>query len=111
MNFLKDEFSRDVGIGNEYLYIVSEFIAKSFFDLPPRDIQDAWVFPSIKDKNSYNVCFRPEVAREGALICQKQSGSEDIIVKCVSHGFDENGVAQFYPLGSDIQKAFFPEIV
>ena len=33
--FLRDEFMRDVGQGTEYLYRISESIAKDYFDLPP----------------------------------------------------------------------------
>ena len=75
-NFLKDEFSRDVGVGTEYLYRISENIAKAYFDLPPRAVQDAWCYASIQDKSKCNVCFRPEIAHdllhlEGAMICRK----------------------------------------
>lgn len=40
MNILGDLFSRDVGKGTEYLYRVSERIAKDYFDLP-NNMQDA----------------------------------------------------------------------
>ncbi|MEK5260945.1 hypothetical protein MKY75_17225 [Paenibacillus sp. FSL L8-0663] len=111
-DFLREEFSRDVGVGTEYLYIVSEFIAKSFFDLPPRDVQDAWAYPSLKDKSNYNVCFRPEIARKlldlkGASIGQKQPQNNDIKVMCIAHDFDESGIAQFHQLGSEVQKEYF----
>ncbi len=114
-DFLKDEFSRDVGEGTEYLYIVSELIAKNFFDLPPKDIQDAWAYPSLKDKEKYNVCFRPEIAKEvlklkGALICEKLPQSYEIHVKCIQSGFDSSGKAQFYAVGSEEQHKVFPEI-
>ncbi|WP_202900602.1 hypothetical protein [Streptococcus equinus] len=114
-DFLRDEFSRDVGLGTEYLYKISEIIAKWYFDLPPRSVQDAWAYPSIKDKFSYNTCFRPDVAKEvlelkGALVCQNVD-SDNILVKCISHGFDDSGHANFYPLGSPIQKEVFPEII
>jgi len=114
-DFLKDEFSRDVGEGTEYLYIVSELISKSFFDLPPRDVQDAWAYPSLKDKERYNVCFRPEIAKEvlklkGTLICEKLPQSYKIHVKCIQSGFDSSGKAQFYSLGSEEQRKVFPEI-
>ena len=33
--FLRDEFTRDVGRGTEYLYRISEIIAKDYFDMPP----------------------------------------------------------------------------
>lgn len=112
-DFLKDEFSRDVGEGTEYLYIVSELIAKNFFDLPPRNIQDAWAYPSLKDKEKYNV--DPEIAKEvlklkGTLICEKLPRSYEIHVKCIQSGFDSSGKAQFYSVGSEEQHKVFPEI-
>ncbi|MGE1028664.1 hypothetical protein ACQGS5_03175 [Bacillus sp. GKis3/1] len=115
INFLKDEFSRDVGEGTEYLYIVSELIAKNFFDFPPKDVQDAWAYPSLKDKEKYNVCFRPEIAKEvlklkGTLICEKLPQSYKIQVKCIQSGFDSSGKAQFYAVGSKEQQKVFPEI-
>ncbi len=57
-DFLRHEFTRDVGRGTEYLYRISESIAKSWFDLPP-EVQDAWCYPSIVDQNLYNIAFRP----------------------------------------------------
>ena len=38
--FLRAEFTRDVGQGTEFLYQISEVIAKDYFDLPP-EVQDA----------------------------------------------------------------------
>lgn len=115
-DFLREEFTRDVGEGTEYLYRVSEMIAKWYFDLPPRDVQDAWAYASVKNRQAYNVCFRPEVAKDvlelkGAMICKKEGESEGLNVKCIAHGFDENGIAKFYHLGSDEQRTIFPEIV
>lgn len=114
-NFLKDEFSRDVGAGTEYLYRISEIIAKWYFDLPPRDVQDAWEYISIKDKEKYNVCFRPEIAHEllkleGALICKKEKG-DDINVGCIAVGSEKENKAYYYRLGSERQKCIFPEII
>lgn len=113
-DFLRDEFSREVGNETEYLYKISEIISKWYFDLPPRVVQDAWAYPSIKDKLSYNVCFRPNIAKDvlelqGALIC-KYDNTDNINVKFISHGFNEYGYANFYELGSQIQKQVFPEI-
>jgi hypothetical protein len=113
-DFLRDEFSRDVGNGTEYLYKISEIIAKWYFDLPPREVQDAWAYPSVKDKFSYNVCFRPDIAKEllqlkGALIC-KYDNNDSINVKCVAVGFNKEGYANFYDLGSPIQEQVFPEV-
>ena len=112
--FLRDEFSRDVGRGTEYLYRVSEIIAKSYFDLPPRYIQDAWAYSSVQDKSMYNVCFRPDIAKEalelrGAIIA-KNSESDRIKAFAIAHGFDNKGIAVFHKIGSEIQKKYFPEI-
>lgn len=112
-NFLRDEFSRDVGKGTEFLYRVSERIAKDYFDLLPRVVQDAWGYSSVQDKAKYNVCFRPEIAHEllqvdGALICKKDE-SDNIQVKCIAL-CAENDRMEFFTLGSPQQKKVFPEI-
>lgn len=114
-SFLRDEFSRDVGKGTEYLYRVSERIAKDYFDLPPRIVQDAWAYSSVQDKTKYNVCFRPDVAHnilelDGAMICKVDSDM-NIQVCCVAIGADAEGNILFYPIGSDRQKEVFPEIL
>lgn len=70
-NVLKDLFVRDVGKGTEFLYRVSERIAKDYFDLP-RQVQDSWCYPSVAAKLGYNVCFRPDVAREVLQIANVQ---------------------------------------
>ena len=113
-SFLRDEFSRDVGKGTEYLYKVSETIAKNYFDLPPREMQDAWAYSSVQDKTKYNVCFRPEIAHEllelnGAMLC-KVNYSMGIQVLCVAVGADDNNNILFYRVGSEQQKQVFPEI-
>ena len=114
-SFLRDEFSRDVGKGTEYLYKVSETIAKSYFDLPPRVVQDAWAYSSVQDKLKYNVCFRPDIAHElleldGAMLC-KIDHSKRIQVLCVAVGADEHNNIIFYRMGSEQQKQVFPEII
>lgn len=114
-DFLQTEFSRDVGEGTEYLYRVSEIIAKDFFDLPPRDMQDAWAYGSVQDKKKYNVCFRPDIAHEilhlkGAMICKKGADNR-INVYCVALPSADNSSIEFYPLGSDKQKEVFPDII
>ena len=113
--FLRDEFSRDVGKGTEYLYKVSERIAKTYFDLPPRVVQDAWAYSSVQDKTKYNVCFRPEIAHElldlnGAMLC-KMNRSMGIQVLYVAVGADEDNNILFYRIGSEQQKKVFPQIV
>lgn len=113
-DFLRNEFSREVGEGNEYLYRLSESIAKNFFDLPPRDVQDAWCYLSVKDKTKYNVCFRPNIAREvlevdGAMVCSNYHDNF-LEVKLISDGKDQNEKIRFYPIGSTKQLEVFPEI-
>ncbi len=39
-------------------------IAKDYFELPPRDVQDAWCYPSIANKSAINLCMRPDIATE-----------------------------------------------
>ena len=113
-SFLRDEFSRDVGKGTEYLYKTSEIIAKSFFDLPPRAVQDAWAYSSVQNKEKFNVCFRPEIAHEilkldGAMICRKNK-EKQVEVVCVAVGANNEGEIQFYPLGSEQHLTVFPEV-
>lgn len=72
-NILNDIFIKEVGKGTEYLYRASARIAKDYFDCPP-EMQDAWCYPSIASKKGYNICFRPEIARDilellGVQIC------------------------------------------
>ena len=114
-NFLLTEFSRDVGEGTEYIYRASEKIAKDFFDLPPRDMQDAWEYCSIKDKNFYNVAFRPEIAEsililQGAAICILDEKG-NVIPKAIAYMHEKSGKVNYYEIGSEIQKKLFPEIV
>jgi len=66
-DFLSHEFIRDVGEGTEYLYKISESIAKDYFDLPPWK-QDAWCYPSVARKGSCNVCFRPTTRTKLKLV-------------------------------------------
>lgn len=72
-NILNDIFTKEVGQGTEYLYRASARIAKDYFDYPP-EMQDAWCYLSIASKQGYNICFRPENARDilellGVQIC------------------------------------------
>lgn len=115
-DFLTHEFSRDVGIGTEYLYKTSETIIKDYFDLPPQ-VQDAWGYPSVAEKRCVNVCFRPDNAKEklqliGVQIatCQRTGDGAWINVKYIASGFDNNGVFQYHAVGSKAQREAFPEI-
>ena len=112
-DFFRNEFTHDVGKGTEYLYIISEIIAKQYFDLPPREMQDAWAYPSIKNKKKCNVCFRPEIAKDllelqGAVFAKYDQ--QQLHCYKVIHGFDQAGSPIYHEIGSEIQKRYFPEI-
>lgn len=116
-SFLREEFTKEVQPGFEHLYRVSEYIAKFYFDLPPRDIQDAWMYPSVASKGAYNVCFRPEVAKEvlkfvGVIfgkIIHHENGSlfQSFIIGTVN---SENNMV-FTNYNSNLMEELFPEFV
>lgn len=116
-DFLREEFSRDVGEGTEHLYRISEIIAKDYFDLPPRDVQDAWGYPSIANKPSINICLRPEIAFDklslkGIQIVTSYSRNDDdiqMVIKAVAKD-NENGQIEYFKIGSEQQIIIFPEI-
>lgn len=116
-DFLYTEFTRDVGIGTEYLYRVSELITKNYFDLPPRDVQDAWCYPSVASKKQVNVCFRPNIAKEllefvGVQFCQLKRIDKEMLIKCnyIAADFNTNRELLYYPVNSEKCRLLFPEI-
>ncbi len=116
-DFLYTEFTRDVGIGTEYLYRVSEMITKNYFDLPPKDMQDAWCYPSIASKNHVNVCFRPNIAKEllefvGVQFCQLKRMDKKMLIMCnyIAADFNTNRELLYYPANSEKCRLLFPEI-
>ncbi|GHA51652.1 hypothetical protein GCM10007103_35150 [Salinimicrobium marinum] len=117
-NFLRDEFTRDVGEGTEFLYRVSERITKDYFDLPPKVVQDAWCYPSIAKKQSVNVCFRPDIAKNllelvGVQICKVQKEKNGYLFNCnaIASGFDSNGKFIYHSIDSEHCRKIFPEIM
>ncbi|CAL2083195.1 conserved hypothetical protein [Tenacibaculum dicentrarchi] len=116
-NFLRDEFTRDVGEGTEFLYKVSEQITKDYFDLPPKTVQDAWCYPSIAKKQSINVCFRPYIAKNllklvGVQICKVQKDNKGYLFNCnvIASGFDNKGKFIYHYIDSKHSREIFPEI-
>ncbi len=114
--FLRDEFTRDVGKGTEYLYRISEIIAKDYFDLPP-EMQDAWCYPSIVDKSRFNVAFRPETRRKLRLIgvqiarvSSRENGGLVLAVGLVAGENEGSDDLDYFPIGSPEQRALFPWI-
>lgn len=60
-DFFREEFTRSVGRGSEYMYQISQAIAKHLYTGPA---QDGWLYPSVKAGRSlYNVCLLPGRAR------------------------------------------------
>jgi hypothetical protein len=73
--FMRDEFTREVGTGTEYLYKISNCLAKEFYGFLP-GFADAWCYPSVVDKKNCNVCLQEKIAKKkmimkGFYICQK----------------------------------------
>lgn len=115
-DFLTHEFTRDVGTGTEYLYKTSELIAKDYYDLPPH-VHDAWCYPSVAERPSVNVCFRPQVAKEklrlvGIQIAsyERQPDGMTVKVKYIISGIGEDRVLLCHKIGSQQQRVDFPEI-
>jgi hypothetical protein len=112
-DFLFDEFTRYVGAGTENLYRISELIAKDFFDLPPEEVQDAWCYPSIVSREHMNVCFRPDIGRKKLRLKGVKIGTVtenlDLDVEMVAI-LNSDLIFEYYPIGSEVQKIYFPEI-
>ncbi len=114
-DFLKHEFIRDVGKGTEYLYKISEVIIKDYFDLPPV-MQDAWCYPSIAKKGGLNVCFRPinisKLKLIGVQITSIETKDNNCFfkTKIVANNSGDGKTLNYYHIGSDEQKAMFPEM-
>jgi hypothetical protein len=118
-DFLKDEFTREVGKGTEHLYRISEIIAKDQFDLPPRDVQDAWCYPSVASKEAVNLCLRPDIAQEklsfkGAQIIRGYDCVEGYfkfnVLAIVTESEADSRKLAYHAVGSDIQNSIFPSI-
>lgn len=84
-DFLKTEFSRDVGIGTEYYYRLSRLIAKSQFSFGAKGIEqfsDGVIYPSVKTKSLNNACMyianaRTKLGLLGGAMCEYTTGNED----------------------------------
>ena len=115
-DFFYHEFIRDVGKGTEYLYRISEYITKTFFDFPS-DFQDAWCYPSITRKENYNVCFRPVKRKEKlkligvqiARVCKKDN-QKVVRTYLVAGQSSESLNLSYFKMGSPEQQKLFPEL-
>lgn len=109
-DFLLDEFTKEVVNGQEYLYRVSEHIAKNYFLCA---FQDGWKYSSVKDRSEHNVCFKAESISEALTlvgtmiaICSDDTSME---VKYIAQGFDRNRRAIIHEYSPDFLKKYFPE--
>lgn len=109
-------FTKDVGKGTEFLYRASERIAKDYFDLP-KEIQDAWCYPSVAAKKGYNVCFRPEVASEvlslvGIQVCKvcRIGGGYQFTCPIIAIWEERENRYEYLPVNSEECGRLFPEI-
>lgn len=112
--FLKHQFNREIGKGKEYLYRVSEIIAKKFFYT---DEQDGWGYESIADKDGYNICLEPKKIEKKLKYIDSRIGVRlDDINKCtyiLNLGVflpDHDKKLCFFPLNAEEVKYRFPEI-
>jgi hypothetical protein len=114
-DFLHHEFTRDVGDGTEYLYKISESIAKDYFDMPP-PIHDGWCYPSIAKKGGFNVCFRPTIKTKlklkGVQIASasKEGDRYGFKVKVIARVSSDGKQLEYFAIGSPEQQEIFPEI-
>ena len=114
--FLRDEFTRDVGRGTEYLYRISEIIAKDYFDMPPV-MQDAWCYPSIVDKSKFNVAFRPKtrtklrlIGVEMAKVYRMENGEAALQMSWIAAETEGRGDLSYFEIDSPEQRRLFPWI-
>ncbi|MFZ2381064.1 hypothetical protein [Leuconostoc falkenbergense] len=80
-DFFRSQFSKPVGIGTEYLYFLSNGIAKTFYDLPIQ-VSKAWTYNAVDNYNFYNVAFKANISDQ--ILDYKGS----VVVKEIS----ENGL-------------------
>lgn len=111
-DFFAEEFSKSVGTGLEYYYKTSELIAKDFFDLPPRLVQDAWEYPSIHNRNRFNICLRPNIAEEilvykTSMICKMQDNGFSPVA--IQYDFNIKDEPFFYEFDDIFFKSLVPK--
>ncbi|MEK4349669.1 hypothetical protein MKX41_02400 [Paenibacillus sp. FSL R5-0475] len=63
--FLHTEFTKEVGSGTEYLYRISNMLAKNFYDIPNCD---GYMYPSVAIGSGINVAIKPKSVDEKLLL-------------------------------------------
>ena len=111
--FVEEEFSRDVPIGQEDIYSISRMIAQDYFRYPK---QDAWCYRSVQSNELFNLAFLPNRAQEcldlvGVLICDPSTPKAGpLLIKDVVEFDPATGRAIYHKVGSVGQKKLFPDI-
>ncbi len=109
-DFFITEFTRDVGAGTEYLYRSSELIGKEHLHHP---LDVGWVYPSVSNKRSQNICFKPNIAKNylklvGVRVC-RLADIEDYNLAIIGDAieFDSNGNFIYTPANSRLSSETF----
>jgi hypothetical protein len=121
MDFVRHEFTREVGVGTEHLYKISSTFASQFFFRPhsmlPSGIAEGWNYPSVARKGGINTCFHPALAKrklslQGFILATVKivDGKYSYKPLSVAHGFDRKGNFIYHPTFGEVSKRIFPEI-
>lgn len=109
LSFLVDLFTMDVNEGQEYLYKITEIISKLWY--VTTDIYQGWMYPSVKNRTQFNVCFDPECFKKsggmkrslsllGGIVC-RSAGDVYYTVENIITKFDEKGHPIIDSFGGD----------
>ncbi len=115
--FYRDVFTREFDGRNDLTYVLSNRVAKDWFDLPDSAV-DGWSFPSIARGRGVNAAFRPVKAHEvlrvvGVAYCEAVStGLLGPGIK--AFGFSPGPAEserdfRWFQMGSAFQTSRFPE--
>lgn len=107
-DFLVSEFTKDVGEGTEYLYRPSEIIANRFLHHPEKDL--GWMYPSISNKNGFNLCIKPKIAQQllqlvGVRVCrliEDENYTIGVIGDAIN--YDRHGQFIYVSPGSEVSR-------
>lgn len=115
--FYRDVFAREFDGQNGLAYLLSNRLAKDWFDLPDA-IVDGWSFPSIAYGRGVNAAFRPVRAHEvlevaGVAYCEAVD-SALLGRRIKAFGFSPGAEKdepdfRWFPMGSPFQISRFPE--
>lgn len=118
-SFYRDVFTREFDGSNNLTYVVSNRLAKDWLDLPP-DVADGWSFPSIVHGAGLNAAFRPHVAHRVLRMAGVAIGEavespllgHQLRASMFSPGIETPGEGlRWFPMGSTVQRARFPEFI